>query len=223
MTIEISAFIFDMDGVITDTTEYHFLAWKRLAEEENLPFSRQDNEALLGLSRRDSLNVLLKRRDIDETTAQEWMRRKNTYFREYLPSLKVLPGVAELLDEARTVGLRLGVASSSMNAQDVLRRLDLLDSFDAIGDGYSVVNTKPAPDIFLWVAGRLNVTPNQAVVFEDSEAGVEAALKGGFWTVRVGSAGLNHAHITVSDLRNLSVIKVMELLQTTAGRGPSAQ
>ncbi len=157
MTAGIRAFIFDMDGVITDTVEFHFLAWKRLAEEENIRFTRQDNDHLRGLSRRGSLYRIFQGRPIDEHTAQGLMQRKHNYFQEYVCQLSPdnrLPGVTIFLQEARTAGLLLGVGSASRNTRDVLKRLELLDFFDAIGDAYSVVSCKPAPDIFLWVAGR---------------------------------------------------------------------
>jgi len=215
MSPEIRAFIFDMDGVITDTVEFHFLAWKRLAEEENVPFSRQDNEHLRGLSRRDSLYRVFKEHPIDENTAQAFMQRKHEYFQEYLCQLSPddrLPGVTALLHEARAAGLLVGVGSASRNTRDVLKRLELLDFFDAIGDAYSVVNSKPAPDIFLWVAGRLNVSPAQTVIFEDAEAGIEAALKGGFWTVGLGSANVERAHVVFPDLTEVKVQDILAQL-----------
>ncbi len=221
MTTEIRAFIFDLDGVITDTADYHFLAWKRLAEEENIPFTRQDNEQLLGVSRRESLNRMLRGRPIDEDTAQAWMQRKNDYYQEHLQHLTAadrLPGVTTFLHEARSAGLLLGVGSASKNTRDVLKRLELLDFFDAVGDGHSVVNTKPAPDVFLWVAGRLNVSPVQAVVFEDAKAGIEAALNGGFWAVGVGSATVSQAHVSIPKLGQTSVREVVEQLNALASR-----
>jgi beta-phosphoglucomutase len=205
-----------MDGVITNTVEYHFLAWKRLAEGENIPFSRQDNDQLRGLSRRDALYRILRGRSIDETTAEALMERKHAYFQEYLSQLTPhdrLPGVTAFLHEARAAGLLLGIGSASRNTRDVLKCLELLDYFDAIGDAFSVVKSKPAPDIFLWVARRLNVSPNQAVVFEDGEAGIEAALKGGFWTVGLGSANVERAHLVFPDLVNVKIAEILAQFQ----------
>jgi len=209
----IRAFLFDLDGVITDTAEYHYLAWKQLATEEGLPLSRKEGDAMRGLSRRDSLRVLLNGRPIAEETAQSWMLRKNDYYLELLEQLtpdSLLPGVRRLLTEARDAGIHLAVASASRNAHLVLDRLGVLTLFDAVGDGHSVVNPKPAPDLFLWTAGRLNANPRQAVVFEDARAGVEAALAGGFWVVGIGSAvSSDRAHIHVPDLSDVSVPSVV--------------
>lgn len=212
MSDRISAFIFDLDGVITDTAEFHFQAWKQLADEERIAFTRADNEQLRGVSRRESLNRMLKGRSIDESTAEAWMERKNIYYRKYLETItpaEVLPGVTRFLDEAQAAGLALGIGSASKNAREVLARLQLLDYFDAVGDGYSVVNTKPAPDLFVWVAGRMNLPPNHAVVFEDAEAGIDAALAGGFWTVGIGSANVQNAHLVTSGLDALTVKDVL--------------
>lgn len=219
MAVDIRAFIFDLDGVITDTAEYHYLAWKRLADEEGIPFTREDNEALRGVSRRESLNRMLKGRPIDEATAQAWMKRKNDYYVSFLERVTpadLLPGVERLLSEARAAGIKTAIASASRNAKPVLQRLNILDQFDAIGDGYSVVNTKPAPDLFIWTAGRLDVYPQQAVVFEDAEAGITGALQGGFWTVGIGSAGVDHAHIVVKNLTEITAAEVIERLREIA-------
>src|SRR5690606_28008849 len=210
-------FIFDLDGVITDTAEYHFLSWKRLADEEGLPFTRQDNEMLRGVSRRESLNRLLKGKQIDEATAQAWMQRKNEYYVGLLNQLTpddLLPGIRELITAAKAAGLKLAIASASKNANTVLERLQVRELFDAVGDGYSVVNTKPAPDLFIWTAGRLNVSPPNAVVFEDAEAGVEAALVGGFWVVGIGRANVDKAHILVEKTSDLRFETLMEQLKT---------
>jgi beta-phosphoglucomutase len=184
-------YIFDMDGVITDTVEHHFRSWKVLADELGLPFSRQDNDQLRGRSRCEALELFLGGRSFPESAREELMARKNVLFLESIQALgpqDLLPGVADLLAEARAEGIHLGLASASHNVQLVCRRLGVLDSFDAVGDGYSVVHPKPAPDIFLWVAGRLGLSPRRCVVFEDAEAGVTAALAGGFYTVGVGPA-----------------------------------
>ncbi|MBL8146376.1 MAG: beta-phosphoglucomutase [Anaerolineae bacterium] len=209
----IRAFLFDLDGVITDTAEYHYLAWKKLAAEEGIPFSRSEADAMRGLSRRDSLRVLLKNRPLAEETAQAWMLRKNDTYLQMLEQLtpdSLLPGVRRLLTEARDAGIHLAVASASRNAHLVLDRLGVLPLFDAVGDGHSVVNPKPAPDLFLWTAGRLNANPRQAVVFEDARAGVDAALAGGFWVVGIGTAVTSErAHIHVADLSDVTVTSIV--------------
>lgn len=196
---EIAAFIFDLDGVITDTAVYHYRAWKRLADEEGIPFTREDNEALRGVSRRESLNRLLKGRDIPEADAEAWMARKNAYYRALIREITpadILPGALAFLKQARARGLALAIGSASRNTKDVLRSLGLLDAFDAIGDGYSVARTKPAPDLFVWVAGRLDLPPGACVVFEDAEAGVEAALTAGAYCVGIGPAErVGRAHV----------------------------
>ncbi len=212
MSTSIKAFIFDLDGVITDTAEFHFLSWKQLAEEEGIVFTREDNEHLRGVSRRESLNRMLKGRPIDEETAQKWMERKNAYYKNYLSSMtpdNALPGVPQFLAEARAAGIKIGLGSASKNAVEALEKLQLASAFDVIGDGYSVVNGKPAPDLFVWVAGGLHTPPNQAVVFEDAEAGVEAALAGGFWAVGLGSANVKKAHMTAPGIADLNVQTVL--------------
>lgn len=199
----IKALIFDMDGVITDTAERHYRSWKRLADEEGLPFTRADNEALRGVTRRESLRRLLKGKAIDEDTAQAWMTRKNAYFHQLLEDMTPadrLPGLTRLLDEAQERGIKTGVASASRNVYPVLTRLDLVDRFHAIGDATTVENPKPAPDVFLWVADQLGVTPAETIVFEDSEDGVNAALAEGFNVVGLGTAPVHRAHLVLPDL-----------------------
>lgn len=220
MSLEIRAFLFDLDGVIANTAEYHYLSWKQLADEEGVPFTREDNEALRGVTRRESLRRLLKGRVIDEATAQDWMTRKNAYFNATLGQVTpadLLPGVGALLEEALAAGILCAIASASRNARAVLERLQITDKFAAIGDGYSVVNTKPSADLFVWTAGRLGVYPPQAVVFEDSEAGVDAGLKGGFWTVGVGDAGVERAHVRVPNLEGVRLDWLLTQLRPLAG------
>ncbi len=215
--MDIKAFIFDLDGVITDTAELHYRAWTQLAQEEGLTFSREINERLRGVTRRVSLQIMLDEsgRTIDEATAEMWMTRKNEAYRATLHDLTpadVLPGVAEFLHEARAAGLKIGLGSASRNARDVLTSLQLLDAFDTIGDGNSVVNSKPAPDLFVWVAGALGVSPAVGVVFEDAEAGVEAALAGGFRVVGLGTANVEKAHLVASGIASLTVAEILHRL-----------
>lgn len=220
MSLSVRALIFDLDGVITDTAEYHYLAWKRLAEEEGIAFTREDNEALRGVSRRESLNRMLKGRLIGEATAQAWMERKNNYYLSYLEEITPsnrLPGVNRLLDDARHAGMRIGLGSASKNARQVLEKLGLADAFDAVGDGYCVVNPKPAPDLFIWVAGRLGVYPTHAVVFEDAEAGIDAARAGGFLTVGIGAATAGKADVNLFGMGDVVLSDVLARLSQAAG------
>ncbi|HEX7432754.1 MAG TPA: beta-phosphoglucomutase [Anaerolineaceae bacterium] len=185
----IQAFLFDLDGVLTDTSEFHYRGWKRLADEEGLPFDRDDNEALRGVSRRESLLLMLKGRAIPEATLQTWMERKNTYYLELVTAMNpgdLLPGALDLLQEIRTAGLRIAIASSSKNAPLVIDRLQIALAIDALVDGNLVTRSKPAPDLFIKAAQLLRVLPNEAVVVEDAAAGVEAGKAGGMWTVGLG-------------------------------------
>ncbi|MBI4316410.1 MAG: beta-phosphoglucomutase [Chloroflexi bacterium] len=185
----IKAFIFDLDGVLTDTAEYHYRAWKRLADEEGLPFTREDNESLRGISRRESLTLILKGRVYPEEKIREMMARKNNYYLQYIHELSprdLLPGARELLDEIRAAGLKSAIGSASRNAEEVIDRLGLRPLLDAISDGYSVERQKPAPDLFLHAAAQLGLGPSECVVVEDAAAGVEAAKASGFRVVGLG-------------------------------------
>ncbi len=209
------AVIFDLDGVLTDTAEYHYLAWRRLAEEEGLSFSREDNEKLRGVSRKASLELILKGSSRSEEEMLEMMDRKNSYYRSFIKTMDsgdLLPGALEILEHLRRLGVMLGLASASKNARDVVGRLNLEDYFEIIADGNSVEKAKPAPDLFLFVANKLNVAPACAVVVEDAEAGIEAALAAKMAAVgigpqeRVGKADLTYgsvSEIDVSDLLSL--------------------
>ncbi len=210
------AFIFDLDGVLTDTAEYHFRAWKRLADEEGIAFTRDDNDALRGVSRRQSLLLLLKGRVLSEPDMEAWMERKNNYYRASLHDVTpndLLPGVRAFLDDAKRHGIKLGLGSASKNAVDVLDNLGIAPLLDAIGDGYSVTNPKPAPDLFVWVAGRLNTPPAESVVFEDAEAGIAAALAGGMFAVGLGPVErVGKAHLVLPDLSGATVDSVLKAL-----------
>ncbi|HUR16537.1 MAG TPA: beta-phosphoglucomutase, partial [Candidatus Limnocylindrales bacterium] len=185
----IRGLIFDLDGVVTDTAESHYLAWQRLADEEGLPFDRAANEALRGISRRQSLALLLGTRSVSDEQATEMADRKNRYYRDLIAKLSpddVLPGAIELIDEARQRGLKVSLASASKNAREVLDRLGITDRFDAIADGNSVTAPKPAPDLFLFSARQLGLKPAECVVFEDASDGVDAALAAEMLTVGIG-------------------------------------
>jgi len=185
----IRAFIFDLDGVITDTAEYHYRGWKRLADEEGIPFTREDNEHLRGVARRESLMLILKGRATPEEKILEMMERKNNYYLAFIKEITpndLLPGAKELLEEIRAAGMKNALGSASKNAPDVIQRLGIRDLFDAISDGHSVERQKPAPDLFLHAADQLGLSSAECVVVEDAAAGIEAALAGGFRSVGLG-------------------------------------
>lgn len=191
MSETIRAVIFDLDGVITDTAEYHYRAWKRLADEEGLSFSREDNERLRGVSREESLRRLLKGRELSDAQMQEWMTRKNDYYRAMLAQITpgdLLPGVARLLDELDHAQIPYAIASASRNVPDVVARLGIADRLSMLVDGSSVTRQKPAPDLFRCAAAKLNISPAECLVVEDAEAGIAAALAAGMRALALGPA-----------------------------------
>ncbi len=188
----IKAVIFDLDGVIVDTAHYHYLAWKRLAKELGFDLTLEQNELLKGVSRMRSLEIILDLGGIElsEAEKERIANKKNGWFVEYVNEMKpeeIFPGVKELLKSIRSKGLKVGLASSSKNAYAVVNLLNIENEFDAIVDGTMIIHSKPDPEIFLLAASKLGVVPAECVVFEDAEAGVEAALAAGMKCVGVGS------------------------------------
>lgn len=200
--------IFDLDGVLTDTAELHYLAWKRLAEKEGIPFDRQTNERLRGVSRRESLLIILGDRPASERELEEMMALKNGYYQDSLEGLdrtSFLPGSVALLKQVRAAGLKVAVASASKNARQVISKLEIDELVDAVSDGHSVERQKPAPDLFVHAANQLGLTPEECVVLEDAEAGVRAALAAGAWTVGVGPRErVGEADVVLSDLESVN-------------------
>ena len=184
------AIIFDLDGVLTDTSEYHYQAWKHLADDEGIPFTREENDAhLRGVGRRDSLLYLLKGRVMPEAQMQEMMDRKNHYYEELIKNMspkEVVSGGVTLLKEIREAGIKTAVASASKNTMTVLQRLDLLSSFDGVADGNSVGHGKPAPDVFIFAAGLVNTPTSDCLGVEDANAGVEAIKAAGMSALGIG-------------------------------------
>ena len=211
---DIQGFIFDVDGVLTNTAEFHYRAWQRLADEEKLPFDRQANEALRGVSRRDSLLRIVGDRQYSEAALQELMDRKNRYYVESIQTITpqdVFPGALELLDELRRSGIKIAIGSASKNARAVIEKLGIGNLVDAIADGDSVQRPKPAPDLFLCAAKQLGLDPAHCVVVEDATVGIAAAIAAGMWAIgigpsdRVGAANIvlpNLIGVHLSDLQN---------------------
>jgi beta-phosphoglucomutase len=212
----IRGFIFDLDGVITDTAEYHYRGWKLLADEEGITFDRQANEALRGVSRRESLLLMLQGREYPEEKLQEMMARKNSYYLESIKEITpsdLLPGARELLEEICGRGLKSAVGSASKNAGEVIARLGIGEYFDAISDGYSVERQKPAPDLFLHAAGQLGLPPGDCVVVEDAAAGIEAAQAGGFRSVGLGpESRVGAADAFFPSLEGVSLDQILQAL-----------
>lgn len=206
--------IFDLDGVLTDTEEFHFRSWSKLADELGLQFNRTDAEELRGRSRADALELFLAGR-LPMLERGPLLERKNRYFLEQIGDLgpeNLAPGALELLDEARSAGIEIGLASSSRNARIVCDRLGILQRFGAFADGCSGLRPKPAPDIFIWVSGRLGLEPSLCAVVEDSGAGVRAAVEGGFRTVGVGpEERVGEAELVVANLNELSLADLFPL------------
>lgn len=219
MAINIRALIFDLDGVLTDTPMLHYESWKRLAEYEQVPFTWEQHEQMQGLVRRDSLAVFLNGRTVTDEQAQEMMARKNAYFLERLETVSpdnCFPGVRELLADAKAHGLKIGLGSSSMNARGVVKKLGLSDYFEVLGDGHAVKRHKPEPDIFLWVAAQLGAAPNESVVFEDSVAGLQAAIAGGFWRIGMGGKHGEGAHLAYETMAEVKLSVMLEAMAEVA-------
>ena len=190
----IKAAIFDLDGVIIDTAHYHYIAWKRLASEFNINLTIEHNELLKGVSRIRSLEIILELGNIrlSEEDKEKFANKKNAWFVEYIESIRpeeIFPGVKELIQNMRDRGIKVALASSSKNAPRVIELLKINELFDTMVDGTMITHSKPHPEIFLLAASRLGASPAECVVFEDAEAGVEAALAAGMQCVGVGSPG----------------------------------
>ncbi|MBW4477442.1 MAG: beta-phosphoglucomutase [Tolypothrix brevis GSE-NOS-MK-07-07A] len=203
--LDIRGFIFDLDGVLTDTAEFHYLAWQKLADEEGLPFNREANEALRGVSRRESLLLIIgNHKKYLEAEIHQMMERKNRYYVESIENISpadLLPGTVPFLDELRQAGIKIALGSASKNARPVIERLGIASKIDAIADGYSVEKPKPAPDLFLFAAQQLGLKPAQCVVVEDAGAGVEAALAASMWAIGLGPVErVGAAHIVLPSL-----------------------
>ena len=200
----IKACIFDLDGVIVDTAHYHFLAWKRLADELNIKFTENDNERLKGVSRLHSMDILLDigGMKMEPEQRESLANKKNVWFVEFIEQMKpsdIFPGVRLLIEELRQNGLKIGLASSSKNANTVIKLLRIKEMFDVVVDGTMITHSKPDPEIFLLAAKLLGIPPHHCLVFEDAESGVEAAVAAGMKCIGVGDAyRLKEANLIVS-------------------------
>ncbi len=200
----IKAVIFDLDGVIVDTAKYHYLAWKRLADQLGIPFDKATNELLKGVSRTASLEIVLREGGLtlSDSDKKEYAEQKNNWYKEYLEDLhrsEILPGILSLLGDLKDQNIKIALGSASKNSPQILEKLSLTRFFDVIVDGNSVSKAKPDPEVFLVAGKNLNVSPSNCIVIEDAQAGVEAALHAGMKVIGVGdSSVLRNANIVVS-------------------------
>ena len=208
--MNIKACIFDLDGVIVDTAKYHYLAWKKLADELGIEFTLHDNERLKGVSRMRSLEILLElgKAEYSETDKQAMATKKNTWYVDFIYQLKptdILPGAKDFLIELREQGIKTALGSASKNAPLILEKLSISSLFDVIVDGNIVSRAKPDPEVFLKGAEALKVDPMECVVFEDAQAGIDAAKNAKMVCVGIGDeAILCNADIVVGGLNDIS-------------------
>lgn len=189
----IKAVIFDLDGVLVHTDQFHYQAWKVLADALDIPFDAIFNQRLRGLSRMDSLEEILKsvNRPYSPEEKNRLAAQKNEAYKALIARMTPADVSREVLDTLKTLkeqGMRLGVGSSSQNARFILERTELEHFFDAVADGTMITRAKPDPEVFLKAAALLGVAPDEAMVIEDAQAGIAAAKAGGFVAVAVGDA-----------------------------------
>jgi beta-phosphoglucomutase len=221
MSKPLQAFIFDLDGVITDTAEYHYLAWKALGEELGIPFTREFNEELKGVSRMDSLEKILalgsRGNDFSLEEKEALATKKNEHYVRLIANISpddILPGIKGLITEIKEKGYRLGLASVSKNAFTVMDSLELKGEFDIIVDAATITKGKPDPEIFLTAAKLLNVDPLACIGIEDAAAGVDSIKDAGMFAVGVGSeTSLAKADIIYSSTEKLSLSNIMKAYQ----------
>lgn len=212
MIREMRAAIFDLDGVIVDTAKYHYLAWKRLAKEYGFDFTETHNERLKGVSRVRSLEILLEigGLSLDESEKEKMAAQKNEWYIDFIRRMdasEILPGAAEYLRSIRTKGIKTALGSASKNAPLILERLGISDLFDLVVDGNKVSQAKPDPEVFLRAANELDIPSSSCVVFEDAEAGIQAALRANMGVVGIGKpALLSEADIVIGGLGQLLIL-----------------
>ena len=187
----IKGVIFDLAGAILSTDDFHYKAWKKLADRLNIPFNREKNNRLRGVSRMASLEIILEGYHFSKEEKLAFAEEKNNTYRELLNGLTpdfVSVDVRDTLDELKNKGLKIAIGSSSKNTKLILSRVGLINAFDAIADGTDIKKSKPDPEVFLIAAKRIGLEPKDCIVVEDAFAGIDAAVAGGFVPVAIGDA-----------------------------------
>jgi len=218
MNYELKAVLFDLDGVIVDTAKFHYLAWKKLADQNGIYFDEDINERLKGVSRLASLNIILEKSDKEYTDfeKEQMAEIKNNWYLEMIEQLKendVLPGVIDFLESLKNAGIKTSICSASKSAQFIIEKLNLLDYFDTIVGGGDVKNSKPDPEVFLIASERLAISPSCCLVFEDAYAGIEAGKAAGMKTLGIGDKNLLiNADVVYKDMTEVSLENIRESL-----------
>lgn len=211
------AFIFDLDGVIVFTDKFHYQAWKKMADEMGIYFDEKINNRLRGVSRADSLEIILERYEGEPLSAEmkaELMEEKNNTYRELLKTMTrddVTDQVRNTLKKLHKAGFKLALGSSSKNAKFILEKVELLDAFDEISDGNNITHSKPHPEVFLKAAEFLGEKPEDCVVVEDAYAGIDAAKAAGMEAVGIGdAAGYEKSDYKIQNFEELLKIAGIE-------------
>jgi beta-phosphoglucomutase len=213
------AFIFDLDGVIVDTAKYHYLAWKKIADNLTIEFTHEHNELLKGVSRVRSLDIILALGNVQATQEQkeQWLIQKNEDYLSYLVDMdesELLPGVLTVLNYLKANEQLIALGSASKNARPILEKTGILSYFDAIVDGNDVSNAKPDPEVFLIAAKLLNVAAKDAFVFEDAVAGIQAANIGNMTSIGIGDDDILHeAQYNFKDFTFIGTEFLKELIE----------
>ena len=212
------AFIFDLDGVIVDTAKFHFLAWKKLADNLNINFTHEINEQLKGVSRVRSLEIILSQGNVQASQEDKnnWLVQKNEDYLAFVHKMdksEILPRVEEVLQFLKANNQYVVLGSASKNARPILEKVNILHYFDALVDGNDVTNAKPDPEVFLQGANQVRVAYKDAIVFEDSVAGIQAANVAGMTSVGIGEKEVLHeSDFCFRDFTEMSNDFIMQLI-----------
>jgi beta-phosphoglucomutase len=211
--------IFDLDGVIVDTAKYHYLAWKKLANQLGFEFTEEQNELFKGVSRKRCLDILLEMGNLSATQEQKdvWMIEKNNDYLAYIEKMddsEILPDVPKILTLLKENAIPIALGSASKNALPILEKVGLAHLFDVIVDGNSVTKAKPDPEVFLMAAKKMNLSPSNCIVFEDAVAGIEAANAANMISIGIGDKEvLSQATFIFKDFTEISTDFMKNLIQ----------
>ena len=211
-------FIFDLDGVIVDTAKYHYLAWKKLANQLGFEFTKEQNELFKGVSRKRCLEILIEIGNIEATQEQfeTWMVEKNVDYLTYIENMdtsEILPDIPKILEFLKEENISIALGSASKNARPILEKVNLLHYFDVIVDGNNVTKAKPDPEVFLLAAKKLGINAKDCVVFEDAVAGIKAANTAKMISIGIGDEKvLSEAQFNFTDFTKISIDFIKNLI-----------